>query len=363
MIDYENLNLSNRPFLEGYEKKFKEVLSKGWFVLGEEVNNFEREFAAYCGVNFCVGVGNGLDAIMLALKALNLPKGSEVIVPSNTYIATILGIIDVGLTPILVEPNILTYNIDHLKIEEKISNNTRAILVVHLYGKCAEMDEIQIIAKKYSLAVIEDAAQAHGASIEGKRAGTFGDIAAFSFYPTKNLGALGDAGGITTNKVELASYIRKARNYGSDIKYYNEIAGVNSRLDELQAAFLRIKLLKLDDINNHKRKLASIYFNNLTPEVVKPNLNERYYDVYHIYNIRLENRDELKQYLFQKGIKTEIHYPIAPYKQKAMAGLFDVNMYPIADEIHSTTLSLPISSFHTEDDVEIIIKAINSFFK
>jgi dTDP-4-amino-4,6-dideoxygalactose transaminase len=362
MIEYENLYLSNSQLMRGYEEKFQEVLKKGWFILGNEVAEFENEFAKYCNTNFCIGVGNGLDAIILALRTLNLPQGSEVIVPSNTYIATVLAILEVGLKPVLVEPNIYTYNIDPNRIEEKINKKTRAIIVVHLYGKCADMTEVMPIAKKHSLYVIEDAAQAHGARIKESTAGSFGDMSAFSFYPTKNLGALGDAGCITTNNETFAKNLRRLRNYGSDVKYYNEIQGTNSRLDEIQAAFLRIKLPLLDEMNRHKRELAELYFKELNDTVVKPTLNVDFFDVYHIFNIRCKKRDELKQFLLDNKIKTEIHYPLPLYRQKAMAGLFKINEFPISDEIHNTTLSLPISYFHTKEDVFHICSTINTFF-
>ena len=362
MIEYENLHRSNQSLIQDYQIAISNVLSNGWFVLGNEVKHFEHEFSKYCGTEYCVGVGNGLDALILTLKTLKLPKGSEVIVPSNTYIATILAILEVGFTPILVEPDIRTYNIDPDKIIERITTKTRVILVVHLYGKCADMIKIMRIAKDYSLFVIEDAAQAHGSSINGKKAGSFGDMAAFSFYPTKNLGALGDAGGITSNNLEYIAHLRKLRNYGSDVKYYNDIIGVNSRLDELQAAVLRVKLKKLDLINSRKRELAKIYNSELSEDVIKPIVENGYNDVYHIYNIRTKFRDKLKEHLFKKGIITEIHYPLPPHKQNALNGILGSQSFPIADEIHQSTLSLPISFFHTDEEVNQVCEAVNIFF-
>jgi len=361
IIEYENLGKLNASFLPAYIKACEEVLEKGWFILGERVKQFENEFATYTNASHCVGLANGLDALILALRSYEFPKGSEVIVPSNTYIATVLSILHNGLTPVLVEPDINTYNIDPSKIEEKISKNTKAIIVVHLYGKMCEMDKIIPLAKKYDIRVIEDCAQSHGAKYKNIDAGGYGDIGAWSFYPTKNLGAIGDAGAITTNDENTATTIRGLRNYGSSVKYYNERIGFNSRLDELQAAFLSIKLKKLDDIARHKRKLASLYHSGLKNDLIKPVVHDDYFDVYHIYNVRHPKRDQLKEYLMQKGIRTEIHYPVAPNKQLAMKGILDQTETPIAEEIHQTTLSLPISYYHTEQDIHRVIEVINKF--
>lgn len=361
MIEYENLEKVNSPFFEEYREKFQSTLQSGWYILGQQVASFETEFAAYCNIGHCVGLASGLDALILALKAFDFKPGSEVIVPSNTYIATILAIIQSGLKPVLVEPDILSYNIDPKKIEEALSQNTVAIMIVHLYGKCCQMDSIVGLCRTHNLKLIEDTAQAHGALFKGQKAGTFGDFGAFSFYPTKNLGALGDAGCITTHDEGLSNKIKTLRNYGSNIKYVNEIVGYNSRLDEIQAAFLRVKLKKLDAINTHKRALASIYFKNIKNDFILPQVHADYYDVYHIFNIRHPRRNELKDYLLKQGIKTEIHYPIAPHKQRAMQGIINTREFPIAEEIHNTTLSLPISYFHTEDDVYQVIEALNRF--
>ncbi len=361
MIEYENLGKLNAPFFEEFEKSFKETLEGGWYILGNKVQAFETEFASYCNTKYCIGVANGLDALILALRAFGFEKGSEVIVPSNTYIATILSIIHNGLTPVLVEPDISTYNIDPKKIEEKITVNTKAIMVVHLYGKMCEMDAIMTIAKKHNLKVIEDCAQAHGASFKNIKAGNWGDFGAFSFYPTKNLGAIADAGAMTTNDLELSDKIKTLRNYGSKTKYYNEVVGYNSRLDEIQAAFLSIKLKKLENINEHKRKLAKLYLNGLKSDFIKPIVQSDYSDVYHIFNIRHEKRDALKDHLLSNQIKTEIHYPVAPNKQKAMIGILDNQTTPIAEKIHQTTLSLPISFYHCEDDVVRVIEIMNKF--
>lgn len=360
MIEYESLGRLNKRFEAEYIERFKDLLSSGWYVLGKQVKAFEESFANYCGVDQCIGVASGLDALMLALHAYNFPAQSEVIVPSNTYIATILSILQCGLKPVLVEPDICTYNIDPKKIEEKITSYTKAIMVVHLYGKACEMDPIMKIASKYHLPVIEDCAQAHGAMYNKQKVGSFG-TGAHSFYPTKNLGALGDAGAITTNDGALANLFRSLRNYGSKIKYQNDYIGFNSRLDEIQAGFLSVKLNYLNEINTHKRKLAQIYLNELKADFIRPVISEDTYDVYHIFNIRHPQRDTLKDYLFDNGIKTDIHYPIPPHKQKAMIGILDDGDYPISEEIHRTTLSLPISFGHTEEEICKVVEVINKF--
>src|SRR5665213_1736097 len=270
MIEFENLRLANESFFDAYRKAFEETLNSGWFILGKQVEQFENEFANYCGNKNCVGVANGLDALSLALRAFGFQAGDEIIVPSNTYIATILAVLQNDLKPVPVEPNIHTYNIDPEKIEEKISSRTKAILPVHLYGKLCDMEKINSIAKKNKLKLIEDCAQAHGANYKGKMAGNWGDFGAFSFYPTKNLGALADAGALTCEDYALAEKIKMLRNYGSKVKYYNEEVGYNSRLDEIQAAFLRVKLKRLDEINSHKRKLAEIYLSGLKNDFIKP---------------------------------------------------------------------------------------------
>lgn len=361
IIDYENIGKVNAPFFEEYKSAFKSVLESGWYILGERVTTFEKQFSEYCETKFCVGVANGLDALVIALKSYNFQPGDEVIVPSNTYIATILAIVQNGLKPVLVEPKLDTYNIDPSLIEAAISSRTKAIMVVHLYGKLCEMEAINFIAKKHSLKVIEDCAQAHGASYKGRKAGNWGDIGAFSFYPTKNLGALADAGAITCNREEEALLIKSLRNYGSTKKYYNDHIGYNSRLDEVQAAFLSIKLKSLDQINSHKRELAVLYSKNLHSQFIKPIYQEDYFDVFHIYNIRHQKRDKLRAYLLDHGIKTEVHYPVPPHKQKALMSYFEKAHYPIAEEIHSTTLSLPISFYHSQAEIQYIIEVMNKF--
>ncbi|ANV98027.1 aminotransferase [Helicobacter enhydrae] len=359
MIEYENLSKANARFSQEFQEQFHHFLEKGWFILGENVSKFEEEFAQYVGTKYCVGVASGLDALILSLQALNLPKDSEVLVPSNTYIATILSILRNDLKPVLVEPNIHTYNIDPHKIKEKITSKTKAIVIVHLYGKACEMDPILSICRDYDLHLVEDCAQAHGARYKNKQVGTFG-IGCFSFYPTKNLGALGDAGGITTNDPQLAEKLRALRNYGSKQKYINQYIGYNSRLDELQACFLRIKLKSLNELIAHKRTLASLYLENLKKDFICPIVEKDFFDVYHIFNIRHSQRDQLKSYLFEQNIATEIHYPIPSHRQEAMQGIFDTN-YPIAETIHQTTLSLPISFAHTQEEIWQVIETLNKW--
>ena len=361
VIEYENLREANRPFFKEYQQSFATTLESGWFVLGKNVAEFEKDFAAYNGSSHCVGLASGLDALILALRALELPGGSEVIVPSNTYIATILAIVQNGLIPVLVEPDIHTYNIDPAKIEEKLTGKTSAIMVVHLYGKACDMDPILDICRHRKLRLVEDCAQAHGAEYKGKKVGTFGDFGAFSFYPTKNLGALGDAGAVVANDESLARTVRVLRNYGSEKKYYNEMVGYNSRLQEIQAGFLRIKLRSLDRINEHKRKLAKIYLDGLSGAFIKPAVQDGFRDVYHIFNVRHERRDELREYLLKNGVKTDVHYPVSPNKQKAMVGILDHCACPISEEIHRTTVSLPISFAHTESDITRVVDIMNDF--
>lgn len=361
MIEYENLGKVNHLLLNDYHKAIDGVLQSGWYILGNAVKQFEHEFALFNGNQFCSGLANGLDALILALKTFQFKRGDEVLVPSNTYIATILSIVHNQLQPVLVEPDIHTYNIDPRRIEEKITSRTKAIIVVHLYGKACEMDKILSISNKYNLKVIEDCAQSHGSMYRNTKTGNFGHFGAFSFYPTKNLGALGDAGALTTNDQELFDTIQTLRNYGSKKKYFNELVGFNSRLDEMQAAILSVKLKQLDKINQHKRKLAQLYHEGLKDVFIKPALHPDYHDVYHIFNIRHPNRDTLKEYLLKNHIQTEIHYPIAPNKQKAMKGILDDQPTPIAEEIHQTTLSLPISYFHTGSDISRAIEVMNRF--
>ncbi|MDD4527934.1 MAG: DegT/DnrJ/EryC1/StrS family aminotransferase [Candidatus Margulisbacteria bacterium] len=363
MIPYENLGLVNEDFLNELNDVSLEVLKSGWYVLGKRVLEFEAKFAEYNNAKYCIGVANGLDALTISLMTFGFEKGSEVIVPANTYIATILAILHSGLTPVLVESELDTYNLNPLKVQEKITIKTKAIMVVHLYGKPVKMNEIIRIAKQNNLKIVEDCAQAHGANIDGKKVGTFGEAGAFSFYPTKNLGCIGDGGAIITNDENVYQKAKMYRNYGSTVKYYNEVVGYNSRLDELQAAFLSVKLKYLDDINLHKRKLAEVYDKELTNKVIKPIRIDNFYDVFHIYPIRVPERDKLKKFLIDNGVGTEIHYPLQPAKQNALKGMFDYLDYPIAEEIHNTILSLPISYAHSEEDVKIVCSLINQFLE
>jgi dTDP-4-amino-4,6-dideoxygalactose transaminase len=361
-VAFETLKSSNAEFEQAFYAKFNDFLTKGWYILGDEVSRFETNFAKYCGAKYCVGLSNGLDALELGLNVFDFPGGSEIVVPSNTYIASILSIINAGHIPVLVEPDISTYNIDSSLIEEKITDNTRAILVVHLYGQVAQMDEIQRIANKFNLEIIEDCAQAHGAKFKGQTAGTFGKIGAYSFYPTKNLGALGDGGAVITSDEGIYAKLKALRNYGSEKKYYNKFIGRNSRLDELQAAFLNVKLPALDNINKHKRSIAEVYNTQIKNSIIKPVEQLENLHVYHIYNIRTPQRDTLKEYLLKNGISTEIHYPISPNNQEGYRQYFDNQQFPISEEIHATTLSLPISYATSKDDAYYIVSCINQFF-
>jgi dTDP-4-amino-4,6-dideoxygalactose transaminase len=360
-IVYEDLAKVNKPFRETFAGQFQRIQERGWFVLGQEVQLFEEEYAAFHHAPHCIGVANGLDAMILAFKALDIPAGSEVIVPSNTYIASILAILHAGLVPVLVEPDLQTYNINPALLEQAITPATKAVLVVHLYGKCCDMGPILNLTAKYGLALVEDCAQSHGAMYKQQLCGTFGDAGAFSFYPTKNLGALGDGGGILCKQPQLAAKLKQFRNYGSDIKYHNEVIGYNSRLDEIQAAFLRTKLNSLNQINNHKRALASLYLEGLKNDFIKPATHPDFFDVYHIFNIRHEKRDELKAYLHKNGIGSEIHYPVAPHRQKALEHLFTGKTFPVSEIIHQTTLSLPCSFGHTTQEIERVIEILNEF--
>jgi dTDP-4-amino-4,6-dideoxygalactose transaminase len=360
MIEYENLNKVNRPYFEEFKKVINGVLESGWFILGKNVEEFEKEFAGYNKVKYCVGVGSGFDALLLSLMALDFNSKTEIIVPSNTYIATILSIVRNGNKPVLVEPDLETYNIDPARIEEAITTKTRAIMIVHLYGKPCDMDPIMDICKRHNLFLIEDCAQSHGAEYKGKRVGSFGNVSAFSFYPTKNLGCLGDGGAVLTDDEQIYNKVRMLRNYGSSKKYYFDYLGLNSRLDEIQAAFLRIKLKHLDQINNHKRSLAGVYLEKINRNYLVPQVNYDFYDVYHIFNIRHRERDKIQDYLLSNEIITEIHYPVPPHMQKSLAYLSRLKL-PISEEIHKTTLSLPISGFHTIEDINLVTEILNRY--
>ncbi|MGG3937827.1 DegT/DnrJ/EryC1/StrS family aminotransferase [Anoxybacillus kestanbolensis] len=363
MIPFLDLKGINNQYKKEIKVAFERVMDSGWYILGEEVESFEKEFAAYCGTKYAIGVANGLDALALILKAYGIGEGDEVIVPANTYIASILAISANGATPVLVEPNISSYNLDPNKIEEKITSKTKAIMVVHLYGQAANMDPINEIAKRYNLKVIEDGAQAHGAKYKGKRVGNLGDAAGFSFYPGKNLGALGDGGAITTNDSELATKLRALRNYGSHIKYENLYKGVNSRLDELQAAILRVKLPHLDKENEQRRKIAEYYLENIeNPKITLPVVEngDRESHVWHLFVIRTENREHLQKTLEEHGVQTLIHYPIPPHKQEAYSEWNHLS-YPITEKIHNEVLSLPISPILTIEEAKKIVDIINKY--
>lgn len=355
IIEYESLARSNAAFMAELEEAASRVIRGGWYVLGEEVRAFETEFAAYVGAKHCIGVANGLDALILSIEALDLPSGSDILVASNTYIATILAIVRAGHKPVLVEPALETFNIDPARLPQALTSNTRAACVTHLFGKTCRMDAIVAFAREHGLRVVEDCAQSHGARLGAQMTGTFGDAGCFSFYPTKNLGAIGDAGAIVTNDDVLAERLRHTRNYGSKQKYVNRYVGVNSRLDELQAALLRIKLRRLDAMTLHKRSLAEVYFAGLPDWVVRPVRRPDEYDVFHIYGIRHPRRDALRQYLLDQGVKTEIHYPIPPHRQEAMKGILAGN-FPLAEELHATELSLPISAGHSLADIERVVE-------
>lgn len=359
MIEYESLAQSNAQFMDELDAAASRVIRSGWYVLGQEVTAFEAEFAAYVGAKHCIGVANGLDALILSIEALDLPKGSDILVASNTYIATILAVLRAGHRPVLVEPELATFNIDPALLASALTGNTRAICVTHMFGKSCRMDAISAFAREHGLKLIEDCAQSHGAKLGGRQTGTFGDAGCFSFYPTKNLGAVGDAGAVVTDDDALADRLRHLRNYGSKQKYVNRYIGINSRLDELQAALLRVKLRHLGGMTSHKRALADVYAANLPAWVQKPLQRADEFDVFHIYGIRHPQRDALRQYLLNAGVKTEVHYPIPPNRQEAMQGIL-VGDYPISDELHATELSLPISNGHTAADVQRVCEIFAS---
>lgn len=342
---------------------FERVLNNSWYIDGNEDERFEKAFADYCGVKYCIGCGNGLDALVLILKAYGIGKGDEVIVPSNTFIATALAVSYAGAVPVFVEPTLEYYNIDVTKIEEKITLKTKAIIAVHLYGQPADMDSIISIAKRYNLKVIEDAAQAHGALFKGKKIGGIGDAAGFSFYPGKNLGALGDAGCVTTNDSEIAEKVRALGNYGSDYKYHHIYMGQNSRLDELQAAFLSAKLPHMDIINEERQRIAKMYIEGISnPEIDMPLVLDETKPVWHIFAIRCNQRDALAEYLERNGIGVGKHYPIPIHLQKAYIDLgYEKGSFTISELISATELSLPMFYGMSNDQIQHVINAINSF--
>lgn len=340
------------------------VLDRSIYIQGKECELFEKEFASYCGAKHCIGVATGLDAIYLILKAMGIGQGDEVIVPSNTFIATALAVSYCGATPVFVEPVIENFNIDVTKIEKAITDKTKAVIAVHLQGRPADMDSINAIAKMHNLKVIEDAAQAHGAKYKGKTVGTLSDAAAFSFYPGKNLGALGDAGCVVTNNDEIASKVRALGNYGSDYKYHHIYKGTNSRLDEIQAAFLRVKLPELDKWNIARRKIAARYINEITNSLIKLPVasDDTFEHIYHVFAVRCDKRDELEEYLKNNGIGTVKHYPVPMHLQGAYADLnIKEGELPIAEEISKTILSIPMYYGMSDEEISYVISTINSF--
>jgi len=365
MIKFLDLQKINAQYAKELKQIIAEVIDSGWYLLGEKVKQFEHNLANYIGVKNAIGVGNGLDALRLILRGYIemgiMQKGDEVIVPANTYIATILSITYNRLNPILVEPDINTYNLDISKIEKNITTRTKAIMVVHLYGRACWSEKLEKIAKKYNLKIIEDNAQAIGAQWSGKLTASLGDVAGFSFYPGKNLGALGDGGAVTTNDEELATVIRALGNYGSHKKYENLYQGINSRLDEIQAAVLSVKLKYLDADNQKRREIADYYLENIkNDKIILPNVCESDSHVWHLFVVRCKERNKLQKYLFDNGVQTLIHYPIPPHKQKAYKAWNSLS-YPITERIHNEVLSLPISVILTQNDIQFICEKINDF--
>lgn len=369
MIPFLDLKAINAQYRDKLLAACTQVIDSGWYISGQEVEDFERKFADYCGTQYAIGVANGLDALILTLRAWKelgkLNEGDEVIVPSNTYIASILAISQNNLKPVLVEPDIHTFNIDAKKIEAAITTKTKAILPVHLYGQLAAMPEIMVIAKKYNLLVLEDSAQAHGAEIDGKKAGSWGDASGFSFYPGKNLGALGDAGAITTNDTELAHMLKAIRNYGSHEKYKNLVPGVNSRLDEIQAAILNVKLKFLDQENQYRRHIADLYLKEIQNSAIElplTNINAETdtQHVWHLFVIRTQHREQLQKHLAEHGVQTLIHYPIPPHKQQAYQEWNNFSL-PISEQIHAEVLSLPIGPTLSIDEAKQVVQLCNGF--
>ncbi|MDH4402677.1 MAG: DegT/DnrJ/EryC1/StrS family aminotransferase [Flavobacterium sp.] len=362
MIKFLDLNKINQPYENAFQNKLKNLLERGWYILGDEVKLFEENFAAYCDSKYCIGVGNGFDALTLIFKGYiqlgKMQKGDEVIVPANTYIASILSIIQADLVPVLVEPKLETYTINPDLIQDKITSKTKAILAVHLYGQLAELVSINKIAKINNLIVVEDAAQSHGAILNNSKSK---NTQAFSFYPGKNLGALGDGGAVVTNDEKLAEVLFSLRNYGSEVKYYNDFIGVNSRLDELQAAFLNVKLPNLDSDNEHRKTIAKRYLSEIkNVKIILPFWDFSDNHVFHLFVIRTSKRSELQDYLKQNGIETILHYPIPSHKQKAFKNWNHLS-FPITEKIHNEILSLPISPIMTADEVDFVIQKLNSW--
>ncbi|UMY65538.1 MULTISPECIES: DegT/DnrJ/EryC1/StrS aminotransferase family protein [unclassified Flavobacterium] len=364
MIPFLDLHKVNEPFEADFRDRMQRFLDKGWYILGEETAAFEAEFAAYCGTEYAVGVANGLDALTLILTAYielgRLQAGDEVIVAANTYIASILAIKQAGLVPVPVEPDEASFNLDPSRVEAQLTSRTKALLPVHLYGQLCDMPRLRELASRHGLLIVEDAAQAHGAcDASGRKAGNLGDAAGFSFYPTKNLGALGDAGAVTTNDPQLARMVRLLRNYGSETKYYNEYVGINSRLDELQAAFLRVKLPHLDAENTRRRAIATRYLSEIrNPRVVLPTYDESDAHVFHQFIIRCTERARLQAMLLENGVQTQIHYPVAPHRQKALPEWHGLS-FPLTEALHEEVLSLPVYGSLTDAQLQHIITHVN----
>ena len=360
IIPFNNLKHEYFKYKEEYDAAIQDALSKGNYILGSEVRRFEENFSKFIGTKFCVGLNSGLDALIFALKALGIGSGDEVIVPANTYIATVIAISEVGATPVLVEPDEF-YNINPDLITDSITNRTKAIMVVHLYGQSARMKEIKSLCDQYSLFLVEDCAQSHGSKYNNIMTGTWGDVACFSFYPTKNLGAFGDGGACLTNNSELADHIRLLRNYGSKVKYQNEIIGLNSRLDELQAAILNVKLSHLEEILNHRSMIANFYLKMIVnPRVYLPTVNENSSHVWHLFILRVKNRDNFQEYLKSNGIETVIHYPIPPHLSKAYQGFFE-GKYPITENYSNTVISLPLFDWMKLSEAQVVVDLINNY--
>ncbi|ENU5779160.1 DegT/DnrJ/EryC1/StrS family aminotransferase [Vibrio vulnificus] len=365
MISFLDLGGINQQYQAELKEACARVIDSGWYIMGKELQQFEASFAEYCGTKHCIGVANGLDALVLTLRAWKelgkLQDNDEVIVPANTYIASILAISENNLTPVLVEPCPETFNLTAQRVTEKLSDKTKAILPVHLYGQITAMPDLVSLAEQYGLLILEDCAQSHGAQIESKKAGSFGDAGAFSFYPGKNLGALGDAGAVTTNNDELAETLRALRNYGSHKKYKNLYKGVNSRLDEIQAAMLSVKLNYLDRETAYRRAVARYYLNNIRNAFIQlPHVTNEEGHVWHLFVVQTEYRGQLQAYLAEHGIQTLIHYPIPPHKQDAYREWNDVEL-PLSEQIHESVISLPISPIISMDDVKRVVEIINDF--
>lgn len=362
-IPFASFEPMHQEIKEELDIAVQEVLDSNWFIRGKQNEKFEKEFAEYCGTKYCVGCGNGLDALSLLLKAYGIGAGDEVIIPSNTFIATALAVTYTGAVPVLVDPRLDDYTMDACKIEEKITNRTKAVIPVHLYGQTADMDAIRSIAQKHGLIIIEDAAQAHGAEYKGKKSGNLGDAAGFSFYPGKNLGALGDAGAITTNDGNIAKKVRTLANYGSDFKYHHIYQGVNSRLDELQAAVLSVKLKRLDHWNEFRGRIAQRYLEGIkNPKIVNPTIAEDRTHVWHIFAVRTERREELEKYLNTHGIGTTIHYPVPIHLQEGYRNLgVHRGELPISEKIADTELSIPMYYGMRDEQVDYVIETLNGF--